>query len=353
MHLYEEMIRDRLNQTAGKDIWFKIKEIMDLPETTVDAVVCELLGYACSSTNIMPITIGRECLQAFPSEFITEKIRKLALSAIDINDDWDYRRLLEVAELISEDLLIWALSLGEDSDDYDITEAHNDFKLRLLMDRFKNNKSLDRNEISELITVLNKSAEYDGWDYTTDCVDTEIIDKYLFDYLYKNKICLEKLAHLKLNDKHLKKLSADYEEAFITLAVRYFVSDDYSVSGLIQLLKECKYKSVFEKLYFISDSFTEKTAMVNYAVSGNKYLTSEEKKSLHKLYRSKLILFSDDEKTLTVASKENEPEYLLSVSRNPNTPEYILNKLTSISGIKYASKIRNNSRKTLEYKKQT
>lgn len=350
MNPYEEMIKDKVNQTAGRNVWFKVQEIMDLSETTFDAVICELLGYACSATNVMPITIGRQCLQSFPADLMTEKIKKLAFSAIDMNDDWDYRRLLEVAKLISEDLLIWTISIGENSENRDIDEASNDFGLHLILDRLKNNTSSDKSEISKLIRMLEKDAEYNDWESTTEFLDTQIIDEYLFDYLYKNRICLEKLAHMKLSDRHLKKLSADYDEALITLAVRYFTSDDYSVAELINLLKDCKYDSVFEMLYFVSDSLTEKSTAVNYAVSKNKYLTSDEKEHLHKLYRSKMLLFSDDEEVLTNAFEENEPVYMLSLSKNINTPEDILNKLINISGIKYASQIRSNSRKILKYK---
>lgn len=353
MHVYEKGIRDRINRIAGEDIWFRVSDIMEMPEPITDTIICELLGNACSATNIMPITIGRVCLHAFPADWISEKIKKLVFSAIDINDDHDYRRFLELSEMISEDLLIWAVPLGENSENPDIAEAYNDYKLGFLLDSFNKNKTLTPNEVSELISMINKDAEYVDWENTIDhSLNAEIIDRYLFDYFYKNDICLERLAHMELSDKHLKKLSADYEEAFITLAVRYFVSDDYSVSELMKLLKDCRFKSVFEKLYFISDNLTEKTTAVNYAVSRNKYLTSEDKDCLHKLYYSKILLFSDDEKALISAFEENEPVYMLSLSRNINTPEYILNKLVNISRIKYASKIRNNSRETLKYKKQ-
>lgn len=215
------------------------------------------------------------------------------------------------------------------------------------MIRDKINRITEENEISELISLLDKSAEYDRWDYIIKNLDVEIIDKYLFDYLYKNNICLETLAHMKLNDKHLKKLSADYEEAFITLAIRYFVSDYYSVSELINLLKECKQESVFENLYSLSDGLTEKITAVNYVISESKYLSDDFKAYSDKLYYSKVLMFSNDKNMLIHAFEENEPEYMLSLSKNINTPEYLLNKLTGISKIKYASKIRNNSRETL------
>ena len=46
---------------------------------------------------------------------------------IDITDDWDYRRLLELCELISLDLLKWAIELNDKSTNPDIAEAVDDF----------------------------------------------------------------------------------------------------------------------------------------------------------------------------------------------------------------------------------
>lgn len=78
----------------------------------------------------MPITIARNCLEQFPVDWVSPKIKQTVFRYIDINDDWDYRRLLELCELISLDLLEWAIELNEKSTNPDIVEAVNDFKER-------------------------------------------------------------------------------------------------------------------------------------------------------------------------------------------------------------------------------
>ncbi|MGN1037538.1 MAG: hypothetical protein ACI4PX_07170, partial [Ruminococcus sp.] len=86
---------------------------------------------ACNPTNIMPITIARNCLKQFPIEWVSLKIKQTVFRFIDINDDWDYRRLLELCELISLDLLKWTIELNEKSTIHDIAEAVDDFNERL------------------------------------------------------------------------------------------------------------------------------------------------------------------------------------------------------------------------------
>ena len=131
LHPYEEKIREKINKIANEDIYFKPSEIMQKSEDVVDNIICELLSDACCGQNVLPIEISRELLLAFPKKWISSKIKKLAFRSIDINDDWDYRRLLELSELISKELLIWAIALSDNSENPDIIEASYDFKLTL------------------------------------------------------------------------------------------------------------------------------------------------------------------------------------------------------------------------------
>ena len=112
MHAYEKAIADALNDIADKEIYFHPSEIMSLSDTLA---------------NIMPITIARDCLKQFPVEWVSPKIKQTVFHFIDITDDWDFRRLLELCDLISIDLLKWAITLGADSTNPDIIEAVDDF----------------------------------------------------------------------------------------------------------------------------------------------------------------------------------------------------------------------------------
>ena len=131
MHMYEKAIANSLNNIANKEIYFSVSDIMTLSDEITSEIVGELVSWACTPTNIMPITIGRNCLKQFPIEWVSSKIKQTVFHFINIADDWDYRRLLELCDLISSDLLKWAITLGENSTNSDIIEAVNDFKERL------------------------------------------------------------------------------------------------------------------------------------------------------------------------------------------------------------------------------
>lgn len=130
-NVYENAIKDEINAAAGRDIYFNIEEILKLPDNVSSEIVMILLSYGCQAQNEANITISRECLKQFPADWITKKIMKLVFKSINIYDEWDYRRLLEIAELISEDLLKWAISIAHYSKNPEIIEAASDFTERL------------------------------------------------------------------------------------------------------------------------------------------------------------------------------------------------------------------------------
>lgn len=137
MHTYEKMIADSINHIANKEIYFNADEIMKGSDEIAADIVSELVAWACTPTHILPISIARDCLKQFPIEWVSLKIKQTALKSIDITDDWDYRRLLELSEIISPDLLEWAIKLGEKSSNLDILEAADDFKERLQSKKIK------------------------------------------------------------------------------------------------------------------------------------------------------------------------------------------------------------------------
>lgn len=60
-----------------------------------------------------------------------EHIEQVAIAALDLSDYWEYRRLLELAELLDPGLLQRFVSLGLGNPDPDVHEAAEDFKREL------------------------------------------------------------------------------------------------------------------------------------------------------------------------------------------------------------------------------
>lgn len=124
----EQRIADEVNKYANQEIYDDTDAIIKERNDIATGIIGILVSWACKPQNDSSIMVARNRLSKFPTEWAGEKIKKTATSFIDISDYWEYRRLLELSESISKDLLKWVLSLGENSNDFDICEAVDDFK---------------------------------------------------------------------------------------------------------------------------------------------------------------------------------------------------------------------------------
>ena len=127
MNTYEKWIADSINKIANKEIFYNTDMMMRDSEEISANIVAELIGWACKPQNESSIRIARDCLKQFPIEWVSLRIKQTTIKSIDITDEWEYRRLLELCELISTDLLKWAIILGEKSTNPDIVEAVDDY----------------------------------------------------------------------------------------------------------------------------------------------------------------------------------------------------------------------------------
>lgn len=86
------------------------------------------LQSACQPTSAHLIVEGRNKVLAFPREWTLENIESAAVNSLDLGDYWEFRRLLELAELLEEALLQRIVALGLASSDSEVLEAAQDFQ---------------------------------------------------------------------------------------------------------------------------------------------------------------------------------------------------------------------------------
>ena len=82
---------------------------------------------ACKSQNASKIATGCEQVLALPRGWVVQRIEQVAADVLDLTDSWEYRRLLELATLLDEELVLRLVSLGCESADPDVYEAAQDF----------------------------------------------------------------------------------------------------------------------------------------------------------------------------------------------------------------------------------
>ena len=82
---------------------------------------------ACQPQNAWRIVRGRETVLAMPRPWVLEHVRVVAEEALDLADYWEYRRLLELLDLLDPGLVQRFASRGLSSLDPDIREAAEEY----------------------------------------------------------------------------------------------------------------------------------------------------------------------------------------------------------------------------------
>ncbi|MCC9603782.1 hypothetical protein LOC67_24795 [Stieleria sp. JC731] len=83
---------------------------------------------ACQPQNVHRIVAGRQAVMAMPREWVLQSIEQTVAGCLDLSDDWQYRRLLELAGQLDDDLVRRFVAIGSRSDDENVLEAARDFQ---------------------------------------------------------------------------------------------------------------------------------------------------------------------------------------------------------------------------------
>jgi len=109
------------------NLWECFDTLPSFPEEKSTEVISYLLGIACQSTHIGNIQLGRDSLWSLPRVWLVGKIQDIAYLTLDLNDDWEFRRLAEVYNTLDKNLLANLCQIGKQSKNPAVQEAANDF----------------------------------------------------------------------------------------------------------------------------------------------------------------------------------------------------------------------------------
>lgn len=127
---YDQRFKAELDKIEP-GLWARLETVPDLPEEAQAAVLRFLLEIGCQATHIRNVTLGRSALCCMPQEWLVSRIEQAAADSLDLDDEWQFRRLGEVYELLDAELVRHLITQGETSPDPAIREAAEDFEYRL------------------------------------------------------------------------------------------------------------------------------------------------------------------------------------------------------------------------------
>jgi hypothetical protein len=106
----------------------RLDRLDEFPDSVQQDVVSTLLSRACQSQNDANIILARQAIAAIPQPCVSRVLEPSIRRGVDLADEWEFRRLLELLREIKSDLLSTFITFGLTSNDADIREAAEDFK---------------------------------------------------------------------------------------------------------------------------------------------------------------------------------------------------------------------------------
>jgi hypothetical protein len=125
-HRHFKAFLDAISPELAADL----SAVTALPAAQADRVVAEILSCACQATHASLIELGREAAASLPRQWLMEQIERVADRTLNYDDEWEYRRLLELYKHLDDALLSRLVHRGINSKNSEIAEAAGDFSPR-------------------------------------------------------------------------------------------------------------------------------------------------------------------------------------------------------------------------------
>ncbi len=79
-----------------EDLWYHLEHVSQLPSAIGLTILSGFLEQACQSQHVSNILIGRAGIQRLPRAWVLQHIEQQAEPLLQLDDDWEYLRLIEV-----------------------------------------------------------------------------------------------------------------------------------------------------------------------------------------------------------------------------------------------------------------
>jgi hypothetical protein len=131
---FEKMLRNRIEEHHQTTL-NGLGQIDKWPPSRSTGILQRVLALACQAQNFHRISEGRMALAAMPRDWLTDNLPLRVSLDLDLDDEWEFRRLLELLEILgmeSTELFRGYLQFGlEVSNNPEVTEAAVEFQKAL------------------------------------------------------------------------------------------------------------------------------------------------------------------------------------------------------------------------------
>ncbi len=107
----------------GEELWSHLDRVPSLAPEAARAVLRGFLGQACQAQNTLNIELGRHGLLTLPREWTLLHLDAAVEQQLNLEDAWEYRRLLELLELLDPARVPALIERGRSSANDEVRET--------------------------------------------------------------------------------------------------------------------------------------------------------------------------------------------------------------------------------------
>jgi hypothetical protein len=104
-----------------------LENIDSLKQNSAIQIVSLILQFCCTAQHIGSISAGRTAFNKLPRAWVIDNFRSIVEESVNLDDPWEYRRLLELLQHTYEDLFQAYVAIGLRSQSSEIRETASDF----------------------------------------------------------------------------------------------------------------------------------------------------------------------------------------------------------------------------------
>lgn len=124
--IYDLWLKEALNKIQP-EIWKDLGQVTSLSEDKTKAITVLLIGMACGCQNVRNISLGRMGILEMPKEWVMNHIEEIAQENINFEEEWEYRRLVELYLRVDDNLAQRLIDMGLKSSTPEIVDAAKDY----------------------------------------------------------------------------------------------------------------------------------------------------------------------------------------------------------------------------------
>ena len=108
----------------------RLDRIDELPDSAGKMLVNILLAEACQSQHIGKIMAARKVMLTLPRAWLSRVLQDTIKEVVDLSDEWEYRRLMELLKDLQSNLYKTYIDFGIAAGSGEIFEAATDLRSR-------------------------------------------------------------------------------------------------------------------------------------------------------------------------------------------------------------------------------